>query len=59
MMGTQVVGTQLSCEFNLDTHVPPNHVLRENDRFLDMAPACGNSLGRSIATPVALRSILS
>ncbi|WP_338551221.1 IS1182 family transposase [Roseovarius phycicola] len=36
MMGTQRVEAQLFYEFDLDAHVPPNHVLREIDRFLDM-----------------------
>ena len=37
MMGTQTVETQLFYEFDLDAHVPPRHILREIDRFLDMA----------------------
>lgn len=36
MMGTQKVEAQLFYEFDLDAHVPANHVLREIDRFLDM-----------------------
>jgi transposase len=36
MMGTQRIESQLFYEFDLDAHVPPNHVLREIDRFLDM-----------------------
>ena len=36
MMGTQRVEAQLFYEFDLDAHVPPNHVLREINRFLDM-----------------------
>ena len=36
MMGIQKVEAQLFYEFDLDAHVPPNHVLREIDRFLDM-----------------------
>jgi len=35
-MGTQRVEAQLFCEFDLDSHIPLNHVLREVDRFLDM-----------------------
>lgn len=35
-MGTQKVEAQLFYEFDLDAHVPANHVLREIDRFLDM-----------------------
>ena len=36
MMGTQTVEAQLFHEFDLDAHVPPNHMQREIDRFLDM-----------------------
>ena len=37
MMGIQKVESQLFYEFDLDAHVPCNHILREIDRFLDMA----------------------
>lgn len=37
MMGAQTVEAQLFFEFDLDAHVPPSHVLRGIDRFLDMA----------------------
>ena len=36
MMGIRKVEAQLLYEFGLDANLPPNHVLRENDRFLDM-----------------------
>ncbi len=35
-MVTQTVETQLFYEFDLEAHVPPRHILREIDRFLDM-----------------------
>ncbi len=35
MIGTQTVEARLFDEFDLDAHLPPNHVLREIDRFLD------------------------
>ena len=37
MMGIQKVESQLFYEFDLDAHVPCNHILRKIDRFLDMA----------------------
>ncbi|WP_371931470.1 transposase [Roseovarius sp. MMSF_3359] len=36
MMGIQKVEAQLFSGFDLDAHVPPNHVLTEIDRFLDV-----------------------
>ena len=36
MMGIQRVEAHLFYAFDLDAHVPPEHVLREIDRFLDM-----------------------
>lgn len=36
MMGTQSAPTQLFYDFDLDEHVPANHMLREIDRFLDV-----------------------
>ncbi|MEP0940596.1 MAG: IS1182 family transposase [Rhizobiaceae bacterium] len=36
MMGVRKTEAQLFYEFDLDAHVPTNHVLREIDRFLDM-----------------------
>jgi transposase len=36
MMGVQKAGAQLFYEFNLESHVPADHLLREIDRFLDM-----------------------
>lgn len=36
MMGLQKIEAQLSYEFDLDAHVPSNHLLREIDRFLDL-----------------------
>lgn len=40
MMRTQKVEAKLFYEFDLDAHVPSNHVLREIDRFLDMGGMC-------------------
>ena len=38
MMGPQAVAQdQLFYSFNLDTHVPPDHLLRRIDRFLDLS----------------------
>ena len=38
MMGQQaVVQDQLFYSFNLDTHVPPDHLLRRIDRFVDLS----------------------
>jgi transposase len=36
MMGVLKAEAQLFYEFNLESHVPPDHLLREIDRFLDM-----------------------
>mgnify|MGYP001812414293 CR=1 FL=1 len=36
MMGTQSAPMQLFYDFDLDEHVPANHMLREIDRFLDV-----------------------
>jgi transposase len=37
MMGQQAVAqNQLFYSFNLDAHVPPDHLLRRIDRFLDL-----------------------
>ena len=36
MMGTQTAPAQLFYDFDLDEHVPANHMLREIDRFLDV-----------------------
>ena len=36
MMGRQDAPAQLFYEFDLDRHVPANHLLREIDRFLDV-----------------------
>ena len=36
MMGTQSAPAQLFYDFDLDEHVPANHMLREIDRFLDV-----------------------
>lgn len=36
MMGTQSAPAQLFYDFDLDRHVPQNHMLREIDRFLDV-----------------------
>ena len=36
MMGTQDAPAQLFYDFDLDRHVPSDHMLREIDRFLDM-----------------------
>jgi transposase len=36
MMGVQKSEAQLFYEFNLESHVPADHLLREIDRFLDM-----------------------
>ena len=41
MKGIQKVEAQLIYEFDLDAHAPPNHVLREIDRFLDMGDMRG------------------
>ena len=35
-MGTQSAPEQLFYDFDLDEHVPANHMLREIDRFLDV-----------------------
>ncbi len=36
MMGTQSAPAQLFYDFDLERHVPGNHMLREIDRFLDV-----------------------
>ena len=36
MMGTQDAPAQLLYDFDLDRHVPSDHIPREIDRFLDM-----------------------
>ena len=36
MMGTQTTPAQLFYDFDLDDHVPANHILREIDRFFDV-----------------------
>jgi len=36
MMGVQKAEAQLFYEFNLESHVPADHLLREIDRFLDL-----------------------
>jgi hypothetical protein len=36
MMGVRKAEAQLFYEFNLESHVPADHLLREIDRFLDM-----------------------
>lgn len=36
MLGRQETPAQLFYEFDLDRHVPANHLLREIDRFLDV-----------------------
>lgn len=36
MMGTQSAPAQLFYDFDLERHVPDNHMLREIDRFLDV-----------------------
>ncbi len=35
-MGTQSAPAQLFYDFDLECHVPDNHMLREIDRFLDI-----------------------
>ena len=35
-MGVQIAKAELFYEFNLESHVPADHLLREIDRFLDM-----------------------
>jgi hypothetical protein len=37
MMGRQVEAAQLFYEFNLDRHVPAEHLLRRIDRVLDLS----------------------
>jgi transposase len=38
MMGRQAVAQdQLFYSFNFDTHIPPHHLLRRIDRFLDLS----------------------
>ena len=36
MMGTQALAVQLFYDFNLEDHVPQDHMLRQIDRFLDL-----------------------
>ncbi len=36
MMGTQALADQLFYDFNLEDHVPQDHMLRQIDRFLDL-----------------------
>ncbi len=36
MMGTQEAPARLFYDFDLEAHVPANHLLREIDRFLDV-----------------------
>ena len=51
MMGRQSGGQkQLFYAFNLDDHVPPDHLLRGVDQFLDLGDLHSTSL-RSTAIP--------
>jgi transposase len=36
MLGTQKVHARLFCEFDLETHVPADHLLRGIDHFLNL-----------------------
>lgn len=36
MMGTQEAATQLFYDFDLEAHVPVDHMLRQIDHFLDV-----------------------
>jgi len=36
MMGVQEAPARLFYDFDLDAHVPANHILRQIDRFLDV-----------------------
>lgn len=50
MMGQAGNQDQLFYSFNLDDHVPRDHLLRGIDRFLDLGDL-RKHLARSIATP--------
>ncbi len=59
MMGQQTgVKNQLFYSFNLDTHVPSDHLLRGIDRFLDLGELRGH-LAPSTATQADPQSIRS
>lgn len=58
MMGQSTIQDQLFYAFNLEDHVPRDHLLRGVDRFLDLSELA-NILRRSTATPAGLRSIPS
>ena len=53
MMGRQEVGqVPLFYAFNLEDHVPANHLLRRIDQFLDLGEL-HRHLARTTATPAA------
>ncbi len=55
MMGPrQVAQGSLFYEFSLEDHVPPDHLLRSLDRFVDLADM-RRHLGRSTVRRAALR----
>jgi hypothetical protein len=59
MMGSQTSGQErLFYSFNLEDHIPPNHLLRGIDRFLDL-DSLREHLTPSTATPAVRRSTRS
>jgi len=56
MMGERTVAQEaLFYSFNLERHVPADHLLRSIDRFVDLSNICAPSTAR----PVGPRLILS
>jgi len=42
MMGVQKAPARLFYDFDVEAHVPADHMLREIDRFLDVGPSAIN-----------------
>lgn len=65
MMGQSIVQDQLFCAFNLEDHVPRDHLLRGVDRFLDLgdlrqhlAPFCSHTGRTSIDPELMIRMLV-
>lgn len=64
MMGCQAEQSQLFYSFNLDHHIPANHLLRKIDQFLDLSglhdhlAPCYSHTGRPSVDPVLLIRML-
>ena len=58
MMGRQTAPAKLFYDFDIESHVPADHLLRQVDRFLDLGDIRAQ-LGRSTAISGGPRSTLS